>query len=111
MRELGVQLVEGILVMLDNQYELCETMLAGFKLGAILLPTTVMLAPEQLAERLERSEATWVVTNPANTEKFNAVPGDFAVITTQTEQKLDASVHPQYRYIDSFQASDRKSVE
>jgi len=105
LRELGVQRGDGIIVMLDNQYELWETMLAGFKLGAILLPTTVMLAPEQLAERLERSEATWVVTNPANTEKFNAVPGDFAVITTQTEQKLDASVHPQYRYIDSFQAS------
>ncbi|MDN6498990.1 MAG: AMP-binding protein, partial [Yaniella sp.] len=64
LRNLGVKRGDGIIIMLDNQYELWETMLAGFKLGAVLLPTTVMLGPEQIDERITRSEATWVVTNP-----------------------------------------------
>lgn len=103
-RQLGVQRGDGIVVMLDNQYELWETMLAGFKLGAVLLPTTVMLGPDQIHERIERSEATWVVTNPANTAKFNDVSGDFSVITTSTHQLPDASVHPQYLYRDADSA-------
>lgn len=105
LRSLGVQRGDGIIVMLDNQYELWETMLAGFKLGAILLPTTVMLAPDQLSERVARAEASWVITNPANTRKFNNVPGEFSVITTQTQDFPDANIHPQYRYIDSYDAS------
>ena len=105
LRALGVKRGDGILVMLDNQFELWETMLAGIKLGAVLLPTTVMLAPEQLQERIERAEATWVVTNPGNTQKFDAVPGEFSVITTSTDQLPDATVHPQYLYRDSLQAS------
>lgn len=110
LRELGVQRGDGLMVMLDNQYELWETMLAALKLGAVLLPTTVMLAPEQLTERIERSDAKWVVTNPANTEKFQAVPGDFAVITTQVDHLPDDSVHPQYRYQDSLQASEHFEI-
>lgn len=105
LRDLGVQRGDGFIIMLDNQFELWETMLAGFKLGAVLLPTTVMLAPEQLSERIERSGAKWVVTNPENTEKFDSVRGDFAVITTQVGQAPSDQKHPQYRYIDSYDAS------
>src|SRR5690625_920296 len=107
LRNLGVKRGDGIIVMLDNQYELWETMLAGFKLGAILLPTTVMLAPEQIHERIERSQARWVVTNPDNTEKFDAVQGAFSVITTGLSQLPDDSVHPQYLYT----AADDAPVE
>lgn len=106
LRGLGVKRGDGIIVMLDNQYELWETMLAGLKLGAVLLPTTVMLAPEQLQERLERSEARWIVTNPANTGKFDSVPGQFGVITTSTTKLPNAGVHPQYFYTDSYEASE-----
>ncbi|MBE8527639.1 AMP-binding protein, partial [Amycolatopsis sp. H6(2020)] len=45
LRQLGVARGDRILVMLDNQVELWETMLAGTKLGAVLLPTTTMLGP------------------------------------------------------------------
>ena len=106
LQSLGVRRGDGIIVMLDNQYELWETMLAGLKLGAVLLPTTVMLAPEQLQERLDRSEASWVVTNPGNTGKFDSVRGDFGVITTSTDQLPGDDVHPQYLYRDSVHASE-----
>lgn len=105
LRDLGVKRGDGIIIMLDNQYELWEVMLAGMKLGAVLLPTTVMLAPDQLEERVERAEATWVVTNPENTAKFDAVPGDFTVITTSTQQLPVSTVHPQQLYVDSLNAS------
>lgn len=112
LRDLGVQRGDGLLVMLDNQYELWETMLAGIKLGAVLLPTTVMLAPEQLQERIERAEARWVVTNPANTQKFDAVSGNFTVITTSTDTLPHDTVHPQQLYRDSLQAStDFRAIE
>lgn len=107
LQSLGVRRGDGIVVMLDNQYELWETMLAGIKLGAVLLPTTVMLAPEQLQERLDRSKASWVVTNPENTEKFDSVTGGFEVITTSTHRLPASTTHPQHRYLDSFQASER----
>lgn len=106
LRAIGVRRGDGILVMLDNQYELWETMLAGLKLGAVLLPTTVMLAPAQLQERIERAEAQWVITNPGNTQKLDAVSGDFSVITTSTDQLPDTVVHPQHLYQDSFEASE-----
>src|SRR5699024_2230866 len=55
-------------------------------------------------ERIERSEATWVVTNPGNTAKFDDVPGDFSVITTSSDQLPDSTVHPQYLYSDADSA-------
>ncbi len=110
LRGIGVQRGDGIIVILNNQYELWETMLAGFKLGAVLLPTTVMLAAEQLSERVKRSGAKWVVTNPANTQKFDAVSGDFSVITTETEQAPDSEVHPQYCYVDSYRTQTSFTV-
>lgn len=110
LRDLGVKRGDGIIVMLDNQYQLWETMLAAFKLGAILLPTTVMLGPDQIRERIERAEATWVVTNPGNTAKFDDVPGEFSVITTSTDQLPDDAVHPQYRYADADRAPTQFEV-
>lgn len=110
LRNLGVKRGDGIIIMLDNQYELWETMLAGFKLGAVLLPTTTMLGPEQIDERITRSEATWVVTNPENTAKFDSVPGDFEVITTSTDQLPSVTVHPQHLYADADMAPTQFEV-
>lgn len=110
LRNLGVKRGDGMIIMLDNQYELWEIMLAGMKIGAVLLPTTVMLGPEQIHERIDRSEASWVVTNPGNTAKFQDVPGEFAVITTTTNQLPDDSVHAQHLYLDSEKASTQFEV-
>ena len=43
LREAGVKRGDHVMVMLNNQVELWETMLAGIKLGAVLLPTTTQL--------------------------------------------------------------------
>ncbi len=76
----GVRRSDRMIVMLTNQVELWETMLAGIKLGAVLIPCTVQLTPADLADRVERGDARWVVTNQDQVEKFESVPGDFTLI-------------------------------
>lgn len=106
LRGLGVRRGDRILVMLDNQVELWEGMLAGMKLGAVLLPTTTMLGPRDLAERIERGGVSWVLTNPGSTQKFAQVGGDFAVVETGTTEGPDAvGEHPLHRFADAASAS------
>ncbi|MCW4466229.1 AMP-binding protein [Glutamicibacter sp. MNS18] len=76
----GVRRSQKVIVMLTNQVELWETMLAGIKLGVVLIPCTVQLTPADLADRIERGGASWVITNADQLGKFASVPGDFTVI-------------------------------
>ncbi|MHC6176522.1 AMP-binding protein [Glutamicibacter endophyticus] len=94
----GVQRRDGIVVMLGNQVQLWETMLAGIKLGAILIPCTVQLTPADLTERIERGAAQWVVVNAADASKFEAVEGDYRLIV------IGESSGTQLNYADSFTA-------
>jgi acetyl-CoA synthetase len=82
--EHGVARGDAVLVMLGNQVELWQTMLAVMKLGAVLMPTTTAVGPAELADRIERGSARFVICNPADEAKFAEVPGDYQVITTET---------------------------
>lgn len=66
----GIGRGDAVLVMLGNQVELWETMLALLKLGAVVMPTTTAVTPAELADRVERGDARAVVCNPADTGKF-----------------------------------------
>ena len=74
---LGVAKGDHVLLMLGNQVELWETMLAVFKLGAVVMPTTAALGPADLRDRVDRGAARVVVANPADAAKFEEVPGDY----------------------------------
>jgi acetyl-CoA synthetase len=78
----GVSKGSGVLVMLNNQIELWQTMLALMKLGAVTLPTTTAVGPADLADRIERGAASFVVCNPQDASKLEGVQGDYAVLTT-----------------------------
>jgi acetyl-CoA synthetase len=69
----GVTRGTRVIVMLGNQVELWETMLAVMKLGAVILPTTQALPASDLPGRVARTGAECVVTDPANTAKFAGV--------------------------------------
>lgn len=73
----GVQRDDAVIVMLGNQVELWETMLAIIKIGAVIMPTTTAVGPGDLMDRMERGRAKAVVTNATETHKFDAVPGDY----------------------------------
>ncbi|MCU1436388.1 MAG: AMP-dependent synthetase [Pseudarthrobacter sp.] len=76
----GVRRGDRMIVMLGNQVELWELMLAGIKLGIVLIPTTTLMGPDDLAERVERGEAGWAAVGHSNLGKFARVPGNYRLI-------------------------------
>ncbi|PSR68360.1 AMP-dependent synthetase [Nocardia sp. MDA0666] len=75
--ELGVRQGDRVILMLGNQVELWEAMLAVAKLGAVVMPTTGALGPADLIDRITRGEVRFVLTNARDTAKFDEVPGDY----------------------------------
>jgi acetyl-CoA synthetase len=73
----GVRKGDSVIVMLGNQVELWDTMLAIMKLGAVIMPTTTAVGPSDLVDRIERGNARFVVCNPVDTPKLADVPGDY----------------------------------
>ena len=73
----GVTRGDRVMLMLGNQVELWETMLAVMKLGAVIMPATTALGPADIADRITRGEARHVVANTADAPKFDSVPGDY----------------------------------
>jgi acetyl-CoA synthetase len=80
LREQGVARGDRVIVMLGNQVELWETILAAMKLGAVIIPATPLLGPADLVDRVERGEARHVVVPTAHAEKFADVPGSYTRI-------------------------------
>lgn len=92
----GVVTGTRVLVMLDNQVELWETMLAVMKLGGVILPTTTALGPTELRDRVSRAAVDHVVTNLADAEKFDAVPGAYGRVLVGGRRKGWASYADAY---------------
>ncbi|MGZ4581959.1 MAG: AMP-binding protein [Nocardioidaceae bacterium] len=73
----GVARGDAVILMLGNQVELWDTMLAIMKLGAVIMPTTTAVGPADLVDRMERGGARHVVCNATDTAKFDDVPGAY----------------------------------
>ncbi|MFB1295354.1 AMP-binding protein [Mycobacterium sp. pW049] len=73
---LGVGKGDRVILMLGNQTELWESMLAVSKLGAVIMPTTGALGPADLADRITRGGAGFVIANAADAPKFGELPRD-----------------------------------
>lgn len=76
----GVSAGDRVMLMLGNQVELWESMLAVMKLGAVILPATMALGPKDLADRLARGGVRHVITNADQAGKFSDIPGDYGRI-------------------------------
>jgi acetyl-CoA synthetase len=70
LRALGVRRGERILLMLGNDVALWETMLAAFKIGAVVIPATALLTPDDLRDRIERGQVRHLVVGNAHVDKF-----------------------------------------
>ena len=81
LRHQGVSKGDSVLLMLGNQVELWESMLAVMKLGAVIMPTTTAAGSTDLVDRIQRGTAKFVITNPSETYKFEEVPGDYGRIS------------------------------
>ena len=80
LREQGVQRGDRVILMLNNQVELWEAMLACIKLEAVMVPTTTQMGPADLEDRVTRAEAKWAIVGMQDAPKFAPVAGDYSVI-------------------------------
>lgn len=80
LRRIGVRRGDRLILMLDNQVELWELMLACIKLQAVMVPTTTQMGPVDLQDRVERAGARWAVGGTEDLRKFADVPGEYRLI-------------------------------
>ncbi|WP_313032387.1 AMP-binding protein [Massilia alkalitolerans] len=76
----GVKRGDRVLLMLPNRVELWEIMLAGIKLGAVLVPTTMLVSGADLQDRLERGRVRHVIAQASEAHKFEGMAGSFTRI-------------------------------
>ena len=73
LRALGVKRGDGVLIMLDNVQPLWELVLACIKLGAVLVPSTLLLSVSDLEDRIERGGIRHLVVDVAQVGKFETM--------------------------------------
>ncbi|WP_163506809.1 AMP-binding protein [Fodinicola acaciae] len=98
LRAQGVVRGDRLILMLGNQVELWETILACVKLGAVLIPATTLLGPADLRDRVDRGGARHVVVGSADAAKFADVAGDYTKIA------VGAAVDGWLSYADAYDA-------
>jgi acetyl-CoA synthetase len=79
--ERGVKQGDRVILMLGNQVELWEAMLAVMKLGAVIMPTATAAGPNELIDRFTRGRARHAICNTGDVGKFDQVPGDYTRIS------------------------------
>ena len=77
---LGAVKGDRLLLILGNQVELWETLLACIKLGVVVIPATTLLTAADLRDRISRGHVGHVVTAANDATKFDDVPGDYTRI-------------------------------
>jgi len=80
LKRLGVNRGNRILLMLDNQPEIWEVMLAAIKLGAVLIPSSFLLTKNDIQDRVRRGRVKLVIVTPENIGKFDGIEGDFVKV-------------------------------
>jgi acetyl-CoA synthetase len=99
LRGLGVRRGDRVLLMLGNVAPLWEIVLASMKLGAVMIPSSTLLQPADLANRIPRGNVRHVITEAALTGKFADVPGDWTRIAVGPDEPAGAGWHA---YSDSY---------
>ncbi len=85
LRAQGVQRGDRILLMLGNEVPLWETMLAAIKLGAVVIPATPLLTPDDLQDRFDRGQVKHAVVSVSHVDKFTDLAGSYTRIVVGGE--------------------------
>ncbi|HEU0203826.1 MAG TPA: AMP-binding protein [Burkholderiaceae bacterium] len=99
LRAQGVKRGDRVLLMLSNEVPLWESLLAAIKLGAVVIPCSNLLTPDDLNDRVNRGDVKHAIVGAANVEKFAALPGAYTRIC------VGAPVAEWLDFADSMQAS------
>jgi len=87
LRTRGVRRGDRVVLMLGNQVELWDTILAVIKLGAVLIPATPLLGAVDAADRVARGGARHVIAVSPAAAKFDQV--DAAVTRIAVGERVD----------------------
>jgi len=77
---IGAAKGDRLLLMLGNQVELWETLLACIKLGVVVIPATTLLTSADLDDRISRGGVVHVVAASGDAAKFDDVTGTYTRI-------------------------------
>ncbi|KFU82345.1 acetyl-CoA synthetase [Amycolatopsis lurida] len=100
LRSLGVARGDRLILMLGNQGELWQTILAAIKLGAVIIPASTLLGPADLTDRVERGAAKHVVIRSVDAHKFENVEGDYTRIA------VGEPVEGWRSFVDAYEEAD-----
>src|SRR5699024_2365822 len=81
LRDHGVGPGDRILLMLANQVELWDVMLAVIKLGAVIIPASTLLAEGDLRDRIARGGIRHVIARAELADRFSGIEGDYQRIS------------------------------
>jgi acetyl-CoA synthetase len=95
----GVKRGDHILLMLANEVALWEILLAAFKLGAVVVPCSMLLTEEDLRDRLDRGAISHVFAAAELAHKFDALPGAY------TRTAVGGQVQGWHSYEDAYDES------
>jgi acetyl-CoA synthetase len=98
-RRLGVRRHDRILLMLGNVTPLWETMLAAIKLGAVVVPSTGLLSPADLADRIARGDVRHIVSSAESSAKFQSAS------SSRTRIVVGESVPGWHKFEDGYSES------
>ncbi len=102
LRGLGVRRGDRVLLMLGNIAPLWEIILAAMKLGAVIIPASTLLGPEDLADRITRGDVRHVITEDAQTPKFAGLAGTWTRVAVGTEEDGWQPYGQSYRWATEF---------
>lgn len=101
----GVGRGDHLLLVLDNQVELWETLLACIKLGVVVIPATTMLSAADLADRIERGHVAHVVARSQDTPRFTGARGNWTPIAVGDDVEGWLSYGASFEHLETFTPS------
>src|SRR5215475_160267 len=96
LRAHGVRRGDHLLLMLGNQLELWEAILAAIKLGVVIIPASTLLGTDDLNDRVHRGHVAHVIARTVDTPRFEGVHGGWTRIA------VGEPVDGWLRYDDSY---------
>jgi len=103
LRAEGVDRGDRLLLMLGNQVELWETLLACIKLGVVVIPASTLLTPADLADRVHRGHVRHVVARSEHTRRFADVPGGWTRIAVGEDVEGWLSYDTSGQHLETFE--------
>jgi acetyl-CoA synthetase len=103
LRAEGADRGDRVLLMLGNQVELWETLLACIKLGAVVIPASTLLAAADLRDRVERGQVKHVIARSEDAPKFADVSGSWTRIAVGDDVEGWLDYGASFEHLESFE--------